>query len=558
MARRILRRTPQQKKFIRALIDTPDHLALVARAGCGKTSTILEGFDSLAKKRPSLEVGVCAFNKAIADEVSQKLRDRGHTNWKQYSAATLHSMGWGLVKFAFNLDRDNINDNKVRDLVDQVNNPISDEYHSQIVALVKMAKQAGFGFFADLPISDTGKWHELADHYDINGLDDTTQSEEIVEAAQHVYKESLHRTDIIDFDDMILFPLVKNLRVKFTKDVLFVDEAQDLSRTKQALARKFLSRTGRMIIVGDDRQAIYGFSGADAAALHNLIEQLGAVELPLSVTWRCPKKVVELARTIVPDIEAAPSAKEGEVIHISSDQPKGPYKVTSPILENTPETCQLANGTVVDEITTHSAECRCTFTPQGKVSWYETLEDPLKATDAILCRNTAPLISTAHKLIRAGVRCKVEGRAIGENLKTIALRWKIKTIDTLLKRLENYEERERQKALAKGNEQKAEEVTDRVETLREICKACIEKGRTDLSDVVAFIDDLFADGVEDATTLATYHRSKGREWPRVFLLEHHDRCPSKAARQAWQIEQEHNLAYVAFTRSQNTLVFVNA
>ena len=56
--------------------------------------------------------------------------------------------------------------------------------------------------------------------------------------------------------------------------------------------------------------------------------------------------------------------------------------------------------------------------------------------------------------------------------------------------------------------------------------------------------------------LATYHRSKGREWPRVFLLEHHLRCPSKAARQPWQLEQEGNLAYVAITRAQEDLIYV--
>src|SRR5258708_36261347 len=101
--------------------------------------------------------------------------------------------------------------------------------------------------------------------------------EGIVEAAQAIYRESLAQTGIIDFDDMILFPLVKNLRVKFGKDLLFLDEAQDLSRARQALAKKFIKPGGRIVIVGDDRQAIYGFSGADAAALDNLTESMQAI-----------------------------------------------------------------------------------------------------------------------------------------------------------------------------------------------------------------------------------------------------------------------------------------
>jgi len=495
-----LKPTKQQQAFIDALLNTTCHLALVARAGTGKTSTILMGVTALAKAFPGLEILVCAYNKAIADEVSARLIALGHTNWKKISASTIHSMGFGLLKWLF---KPKVDDKKVKLLVESHNENIYHQYGAQIISLVKMAKQAGFGFFSDLAISDTAAWHALADHFDINGLDDTSEADAVVEAAQIIYRASLDQTAVIDFDDMILMPLIKNLRVKFTKDVIFLDEAQDLSRARQALARKFLARDGRLIIVGDDRQAIYGFSGADAAALDNLTKMMGATTIPLSVTWRCPKEVVKLAQTLVPDIEAAPSAAEGEVIKIA------------------------------------------------------TLPEDLNSTDAILCRNTAPLIALAYELIRDGKPCKVEGRSIGEGLKTLATRWKIKSIDMLLRRLSAYEERERQKALAKGNEAKAEQVEDVVNTLTEICKACTKADKHNITDVVDFIDDLFADGAKNVTILATYHRSKGREWPRVILLEHNQRCPSKAARQQWQITQEHNLAYVAFTRAQETLAFLN-
>jgi superfamily I DNA/RNA helicase len=53
------------------------------------------------------------------------------------------------------------------------------------------------------------------------------------------------------------------------------------------------------------------------------------------------------------------------------------------------------------------------------------------------------------------------------------------------------------------------------------------------------------------------HRAKGREWPRVFLLDYHARCPSYYAKKPWQIRQEYNLMYVALTRAQKELVFVD-
>lgn len=505
--------TVQQQAFLDALLTTTANLALIARAGCGKTSTILMAVAAYAKQNPQAEILVCAFNKAIADEVGEKLKLRGFTDWRKVSASTVHSMGFGLVKFVF---KPKVNDKKVRELIqarvesfrgrnEQLTRVemVYSVYSSQIEQLVRYAKGAAVGFFNDSPIGDVGVWHELADHFDVNGLDDTSEMDEIVAAAQSIYRESLDKTDEVDFDDMILYPLIKNLRVKFGKDMIFLDEAQDTSRARQALVRKFVKPNGRICVVGDDRQAIFGFAGADAAALPNLVKNLNAIELPLSVTWRCPKAVVREAQRLVPDIEAAPEAPEGEVV-------------------------------VAAELPTD-----------------------LTKTDAILCRNTAPLIGIAYKLIRDGKPCKVEGRAIGEGLLKLVGRWKVTTIDAFIIKLEIYRDREVQKAMAKNNEQKAAEVQDRVETLLNVCQACIERKQTSISDVEVFINNLFADDVRGVITLCTYHRSKGREWPRVSLWEHSTRCPSRAARQPWQLQQEDNLAYVAMTRAQEKLVYVN-
>lgn len=490
--------TTQQQTFLDEIAHGTGNIALVARAGCGKTSTILMAVDQIHARPCSTEVLVCAFNKAIADEVRTKLEDRGHTDWRKVQSSTLHGLGFGLVRFAFSPKVDN---NKVRDIVRTLNGPVT-EYEAQVIKLVDLAKGEGFGFFPDRQIGDVGAWYRMMDHYDVNGFDDTSDSDMVVEAAQYVYRTSLADTKRVDFNDMILFPLVKNMRVRFQKDVVFVDEAQDLSRARQALARKFVKRSGRMIIVGDDRQAIYGFSGADADALTNLKKQLRATVVPLSVTWRCPKAVVALAQTIVHDIEAAPEAPEGRVEAISE------------------------------------------------------LPAALGPETAILCRNTAPLVAQAYSLLRDGTACKVEGKDIGEGLKLLLKRWKVKSVGAYLNKLDAWEDRETQKLVAKDKEDKIEALRDRAETVRVIAEATLAKGQNTVADMVAFVDGLFADDNKACLTLATYHRSKGREWPRVILLDHAARCPSPAARMSWQIVQEDNLAYVAFTRAQSELLFL--
>jgi superfamily I DNA/RNA helicase len=58
-------------------------------------------------------------------------------------------------------------------------------------------------------------------------------------------------------------------------------------------------------------------------------------------------------------------------------------------------------------------------------------------------------------------------------------------------------------------------------------------------------------------TLSSIHKSKGREWRRVFWLGMAAFQPSKYARKDWQIVQERNLQYVAGTRAMAELVHVH-
>ena len=429
-----MQRTVQQTVFIDAVVKGRGHKCLRARAGTGKTSTILEAVSDYVQVFPAHEIAICAFGKAIQQEIDGKLKKLA-IDWKQCRAVTTHSLGFGLVSFAFKGCK--MDNGKVRDLLRAENAPVFDQFFGAISDLVHHAKLEGFGFFDDVQIGDVGAWYAMAEHFGINGFDNTTDMDKVVEAAQVIYRKSLEKTDLIDFDDMVLFPLVHNLRVKYGKDVIFLDEAQDTSRARRALVKKFLKPTGRLMIVGDDRQAIMGFAGASANALDELIDEMKAEVLPLTMTWRCPKAVVALAQRYVSDIVAADSAIEGTVTNV--------------------------------------------------------IELPVKLlpTDAILCRNTAPLIDQAYALIRRGVACKVEGRDIGTGLLRLVDRWStIKTITAFLDKLEDWQARECQKAIAKGKESKVQEITDKCDTLRVICRAVQDKKRHDLDGVRAFIGEL--------------------------------------------------------------------
>ena len=111
----------------------------------------------------------------------------------------------------------------------------------------------------------------------------------------------------IDFLDMIFLPVYYNMSVPYSLkdslDTILIDESQDLSQLQQMFVRRLYTGFNRFIFVGDRNQSIYGFNGADTKAIDRIKSNFAPKELPLSICYRCPEKVVRLSQQIVPDIE---------------------------------------------------------------------------------------------------------------------------------------------------------------------------------------------------------------------------------------------------------------
>ncbi len=96
-------------------------------------------------------------------------------------------------------------------------------------------------------------------------------------------------------------------------DVLLVDEYQDTDRAQGQLVRALADRLPapcRLAVVGDPRQAIYGFRGANPA---NLLEEFSQAFHPqvwrLRTGWRCPGPVMAAADAVCPPDEQSPAVE---------------------------------------------------------------------------------------------------------------------------------------------------------------------------------------------------------------------------------------------------------
>jgi len=533
----------QQRAVVEWVRTGRGSLNLIARAGCGKTFTLVRGAIRAIVESDGGEIALMAYNKSAAEEFKTRLADlaketgdKRFTDWKSVEAGTVHSFGFRAVrKWAPGVV---VEDNKVFTIIDQLAAPqagaraaVYERESGPIRKLVSLAKQSAFGFIT--PVDDRHAWYEMAIHHAVNEMTDDATIDEVIEAAIVVLRRSFEQDrQIVDFDDMVLAPLVHNIRM-WPKDWVLIDEAQDTNASRRALALKLLKPvTGRLIAIGDDRQAIYGFTGADSDALDLIAAELDSTTLPLTLTYRCPKAVVVEANRIVPDIEAHASAPDGIVRHWTATQDGLPGDA-------------VAGGVLTEPRTVH---------------WFEVAR--VGPADVGLCRNTKPLVETAYAMLGAGIGCRVEGREIGEGLIKLATRWKkVRTLGALADKLVDYGDRETQKWNAKGREDRAQGVADRVEALMVIMDRLIADGLTGVEDLIAWIRKMFGDTPNgrdaEVFTLSTVHKAKGREWDRVFILYRDQTMPSPWARKPWQLHQEQNLEYVAITRSKNELIYID-
>lgn len=493
--------SPFQSAFFDFVKYGKGNCFLRARAGTGKTTSVLHGFKFV--ERPA-RIFYAVFNKRNQLEAQEKAAKLGITD---VDIATFHAFSfraWRRVCPRVAVDEKG----KWEYLVGR-ESPVPEIYSGFVKKLVSLARQRALGVFGD--IEDRSEWFDIIDHFDLyTDLEEHANAERGVELAidclkesNYIGRETISRfgRPVVDFDDMIYLPLIFGAHMD-QYDFGGVDEGQDTNPARRAQARKMTAPDGRICFVGDEAQSIYGFTGADNDAVDQIIKEFNCTELPLTETFRCPKAVVRVSAPFVGgDYTAHESNPEGEVVDAEEIDMKA-----------------------------------------------------LTDKDAILCRKTAPIVEYAYTLLRNGIGCHVEGRDIGQGLITVLTKWKIKTTDAFLSRLEDWEEKQTQRLIAKGNELQAQSVRDKADTLRILCEGCQE-----ISQVIDKVNALFVDtnGESKGVTLSTVHKAKGREWPNVYILGYRTMMPSKCARLEWQQIQERNIIYVAMTRAQNKLILVD-
>lgn len=509
-------------------LDTVPHLMVVARAGTGKTTTIVEGLHVLRGRKPAItpsdeqqavwdsiklssgaaSVAFMAFGKDVAYTLEKRVPTGIRTS-------TLNRSGYGVLireygELAVDSDAAMYH---IADILGVTLEVLRKEKKwlaqavSELVGLCKV-NMTGFKDYDGSELTWEQSIESLARHYGVDLHFNETEVYRLVPQVLERMRKPFKMADgtkLIDFNDQVWLPVVNKIHMeKF--DVLFGDEVQDWNRAQQAYA---MLRGHRLILVGDPKQSIFGFNGADGQSmktLHGLLSKTsrGVEELKLTLNRRSAQAIIRRARKYVYDIRALPDAPEG----IDRELPMDDYRFH------------------------------------------------VKPGDFVIARVNSVLVRECLKFLRQGIAADIMGKNIGNMFVNFVRKLSKdndkQPIPKLLTAIEGW----RAKTLAGAKFQNERNtINDKATTIRHFAEL---PSMHNAGDVIDKITSIYSDNFNGKHIIkfATIHKIKGMEAYRVFILRGPWE-PRTDKMQAHELEQEENLKYVAITRPKFELVFVH-
>ena len=137
--------------------------------------------------------------------------------------------------------------------------------------------------------------------------DDAIRRQPSISAIYNRYCERCRQSNAMDFDDLLvntfmLFDANEEVLQKYIDrfQYVLVDEYQDTNYVQQAIVSQLTKSTGRICVVGDDAQSIYGFRGANIDNILNFQQEYSNTRLfKLERNYRSTQNIVDAANSLI-------------------------------------------------------------------------------------------------------------------------------------------------------------------------------------------------------------------------------------------------------------------
>lgn len=587
------------------------NLLVLAGAGSGKTRVLVHRIAWLMQVErcsPFSIIAVTFTNKAAAEmrgRVEKVIGDGVRGMW----IGTFHGIAHRLLR-AHHLDAGLPQDFQILD---------SDDQYRLIRRVLKAlnldekhwAPRAVMGYI-------NGKKDEGLRPGDIDLYGDP-----VTRTYQQIYKtyqETCDRSGLVDFAELLLRAhelwlnkphILEHYRDRFQN--ILVDEFQDTNGIQYAWLRMLAGDSGKVMIVGDDDQSIYGWRGAKIENIQRfLTDYQGAETIRLEQNYRSTANILKAANSVIANNaerlgkELWTEGAEGEPISLYAafnevDEARfvvgrlKDWKEKGGLLAD----CAIlyrsnAQSRVLEEALMQDA---MPYRIYGGLRFFERQEikDAMaylrlinnRGDDAsferVVNTPTRGIGDRTLEILRNNARD--QGQNLWQSAKTLlndkvltgragnAVRGFVELIDALEEQVSLLPLHQQADIAIQHSglkamylAEKGEKSQARVENLDELVTACRQYQRPDeledMSDLSAFLahaalesGENQADEYADAVQLMTLHSAKGLEFPLVLLVGVEEGMfPSQqSTEESGRLEEERRLCYVGMTRAMEKL-----
>jgi DNA helicase-2/ATP-dependent DNA helicase PcrA len=278
-----------------AVLHKDGPMLVLAGPGSGKTLVITERTKYLIKKYqiPEDKILVITFTKAAANEMKERFLAGMNENQTKVSFGTFHAVFFTILKHAYHFNASNIVREEDRyQILKEVIHHLDVEYEDEKDFIADLFSEIGLV---------KGNQMDLSNYYSIHCAD------EIFRSIYTQYNSKLRKSNLIDFDDMLLlcYQLLKERQDilalwqnKF--QYILIDEFQDINKVQFEIIRMLASPLNNLFVVGDDDQAIYRFRGAKPEIMLKFPEDYpGCKKIFLDKNYRSTDTIVKAANRLV-------------------------------------------------------------------------------------------------------------------------------------------------------------------------------------------------------------------------------------------------------------------
>ncbi|YAP82435.1 DNA helicase II [Xenorhabdus stockiae] len=274
------------------------NMLVLAGAGSGKTRVLVHRIAwllSVEHASPFSIMAVTFTNKAAA-EMRHRIENLIGTSQGGMWIGTFHSLAHRLLR-AHHLDASLPQDFQILD---------SDDQLRLIKRIIKAMNL------------DDKQWPARQGMWYINGKKDEGLRPRHIESygnpvevtwlkIYQAYQEACDRAGLVDFAELLLRAhelwlnkpqILQHYRDRFTN--ILVDEFQDTNSIQYAWIRLLAGDSGRVMIVGDDDQSIYGWRGAQVENIQRFLKDFPAAEtIRLEQNYRSTSNILKAANALI-------------------------------------------------------------------------------------------------------------------------------------------------------------------------------------------------------------------------------------------------------------------